>query len=120
MVMDKQQRMYPFAGMVTEARRDAVYRAISEPTRRRILDLLADRERAVKELVSRFRMSQPALSQHLRVLRGAGLVRVRRQGRMRFYSVDPGPLREVSDWLGRYQRPRPGRLPATGRTVDEG
>ena len=90
--------------MVTEARRDAVFRAISEPTRRRILDLLADRERAVKELVPQFRMSQPALSQHLRVLRDAGLVRIRRQGRMRVYSVDPRPLREVSDWVGRYQR----------------
>jgi DNA-binding transcriptional ArsR family regulator len=85
-----------------------LFRAISEPTRRRILDLLADRERAVKELVPQFRMSQPALSQHLRVLRDAGLVRIRRQGRMRVYSVDPGPLREVSDWVGRYQRPRPG------------
>lgn len=85
--------------MATKRRRDAVYRAISEPTRRQILDLLADRERAVKELVSRFRMSQPALSQHLRVLRDAGLVRVRRQGRMRVYSADPTPLREVSDWV---------------------
>jgi DNA-binding transcriptional ArsR family regulator len=100
--------MYLATAMVTEARRDAVFRAISEPTRRRILDLLADRERAVKELVPQFRMSQPALSQHLRVLRDAGLVRIRRQGRMRVYSVDPRPLREVSDWVGRYQRPQPG------------
>jgi DNA-binding transcriptional ArsR family regulator len=98
--------------MVTEARRDAVYRAISEPTRRRILDILAEQERSVKELVRRFRMSQPALSQHLRVLRDAGLVRVRRQGRMRFYSVDAGPLATVYDWVGQqlalHHLPGPG------------
>jgi DNA-binding transcriptional ArsR family regulator len=93
---------------MTEARRDAVYRAISEPTRRRILDLLAERERPVKELATGFRMSQPSLSQHLRVLRDAGLVRVRRQGRMRVYSVDPGPLRGVYDWVVHHRRPRPG------------
>jgi DNA-binding transcriptional ArsR family regulator len=83
---------------------DRAYRAISDPTRRRILDLLADRERAVHELVPRFRMSQPALSQHLRVLREAGLVRVRREGRRRVYSVDPRPLAEVNGWLRRYER----------------
>jgi DNA-binding transcriptional ArsR family regulator len=88
----------------TTASADRVYRAISEPTRRRIMDLLADRERPVKDLVDRFPVSQPALSQHLRVLRDAGLVRIRREGRMRVYSVHAPLLREVHDWVGRFER----------------
>jgi DNA-binding transcriptional ArsR family regulator len=88
----------------TAVQADRVYRAISEPTRRRILDLLADRERPVKDLVDRFSMSQPALSQHLRVLRDAGLVRLRREGRTHVYSVHGPPLRQVYDWVGRYRR----------------
>jgi DNA-binding transcriptional ArsR family regulator len=95
--------MYVFPA-VTATRSDRVFRAISDPTRRRILDLLAQRERPVKDLAARFPMSQPALSQHLRVLRLAGLVRVRREGRARLYSTHAPPLRDVYDWLGRYQR----------------
>jgi DNA-binding transcriptional ArsR family regulator len=83
---------------------DRVFRAISDPTRRAILDLLAERERAVHELIPRFRMSQPGLSQHLRILRAAGLVRVRRAGRQRVYSVDARPLAVVSGWLRRHER----------------
>jgi DNA-binding transcriptional ArsR family regulator len=83
---------------------DLVYRAIAEPTRRAILDLLAGGERPVAWLVARFPFSQPALSQHLRVLREAGLVRVRRQGRFRMYSIDARPLRDVYRWTGRYRR----------------
>ena len=83
---------------------DLVYRAIAEPTRRAILDLLARREQPVGWLVARFPFSQPAVSQHLRVLREAGLVRVRRQGRNRMYSIDAGPLRAVYQWVGRYRR----------------
>jgi DNA-binding transcriptional ArsR family regulator len=79
---------------------DRVYRAISDPTRRRILDLLAHGEQSVGWLVARFPFSQPAVSQHLRVLREAGLVRVRRQGRLRLYSIDPRPLRVVHGWTG--------------------
>lgn len=83
---------------------DRVYRAISEPTRRAILDLLARGEQPVGWLAARFPISQPALSQHLRVLREAGLVRVRRQGRNRMYSIDARPLRAVYRWAGRYRR----------------
>jgi DNA-binding transcriptional ArsR family regulator len=81
---------------------EEVFRAIADPTRRRILDILAaEGARPVNELAGRFAMSQPAVSQHLRVLRGAGLVRVRRQGRLRVYSVDPEPLRDVYRWVRR-------------------
>jgi DNA-binding transcriptional ArsR family regulator len=83
---------------------DVVFRAIADPTRRRILELLAERERPVGELVDRFPLSQPALSQHLRVLRDAGLLRVRRDGRRRVYSVHAEPLRSIHVWVGRFER----------------
>ena len=81
-----------------------VYRAISDPTRRALLDLLAGREQPVSALTKRFTMTQPAISQHLRVLREAGLVQERRQGRCRLYRLQPEPLREAYDWLARYER----------------
>ena len=81
-----------------------VYRAISDPTRRALLDLLAGREHQVSALAERFTMTQPAISQHLRVLREAGLVRERREGRNRVYRLQPEPLREAYDWLVQYER----------------
>jgi DNA-binding transcriptional ArsR family regulator len=97
-----------------ETRVNQVYRAIADPTRRRILELLSHREAPVGDLTARFRMTQPALSQHLRVLREAGLVRVRRQGRLRVYSLDAAPLREVHDWLGSYLISPTGRATPAG------
>jgi DNA-binding transcriptional ArsR family regulator len=87
--------------MSPATRLDLAFRALADPTRRQALELLADGERPVRELHGRFSMSQPALSQHLAVLREAGLVRVRRQGRLRVYSVDPQPLRELYQWVRR-------------------
>jgi DNA-binding transcriptional ArsR family regulator len=81
-----------------------IFRAISDPTRRALLDLLAAEEQPVSALVERFEMTQPAISQHLRVLREAGLVRERRLGRRRLYRLHPEPLREAYDWLGHYER----------------
>lgn len=81
-----------------------VFRAISDPTRRQILDLLASGERAVRDLVARFSISQPAVSQHLRVLRHAGLVTERKEGRLRIYAIEAGPLRAIYDWSAHYQR----------------
>jgi DNA-binding transcriptional ArsR family regulator len=102
MLTDKQLPIYRREAMPERA--EEVFRAIADPTRRRILDLLADRERPVKDLADRFPVSQPALSQHLRVLREAGLVRIRREGRMRVYSVHAPLLRVVHDWVGRFER----------------
>jgi DNA-binding transcriptional ArsR family regulator len=96
-----------------------VFQAIADPTRRRILELLAESERPVKELGAPFRMSLPAISQHLRVLREAGLVRERRDGRHRQYRLNPEPLRDVADWVGRYQRFWEQRLRALERYLDE-
>jgi DNA-binding transcriptional ArsR family regulator len=82
-----------------------VYKAIGDPTRRALLDALAERERPVEELVARFGVTFSAISQHLSVLHDAGLVARRADGRRRLYRVVPGPLREVHGWAGNHLRP---------------
>jgi DNA-binding transcriptional ArsR family regulator len=81
-----------------------VYLAIGEPTRRRLLDALAAGEKPVQELARPFRMSRPAVSQHLRILLEAGLVRARRAGRQRLYRLRVEPLRAVYDWVAHYEQ----------------
>lgn len=77
---------------------------LAEPRRREILDLLRDGERPVGELVDRLRLSQPAVSKHLRVLREAGLVDVRAVAQRRLYRIRPDPLVEIDEWLAPYRR----------------
>jgi DNA-binding transcriptional ArsR family regulator len=84
-------------------REDTIFRALADPTRRAVFERLCRGEAAVGELTTRFDVSQPAISQHLRVLRGAGLVRERRAGRNVFYRVDPKGLRPLVDWIAHYQ-----------------
>ena len=79
------------------------FAALADPTRRRIVELLADGERDVADLGSHFDVSQPAISRHLRVLRDSGLVRVRPQAQRRLYSLEPAPLAELDEWLDRYR-----------------
>lgn len=81
----------------------AAYAAIAEPSRRRILDLLREGERPVTELVADLRLSQPGVSKHLRVLRDAGLVDARKDGRQRLYALRPAPLADVDAWLAPYR-----------------
>jgi DNA-binding transcriptional ArsR family regulator len=81
---------------------DLVFRAIADPTRRAVLDLLRDGERTVTELGEAFPISQPALSQHLKALREAGLVSQRPDGRRRFYRIDPAGLQVAYDWFEHY------------------
>lgn len=80
---------------------------LGDPVRRRILELLADGELPAGQLSSvihdEFGLSQPAVSQHLRVLRENGFARVRPEGARRLYSVEPAPLRAVDQWLGRFR-----------------
>jgi DNA-binding transcriptional ArsR family regulator len=92
-----------------------VFRAVADPTRRAVLDLLAEGELAVKDIQPAFQITQPALSQHLRVLREAGLVSERRAGRLRIYRLEAEPLADVRAWLGRFWDERLDRL---GRVVD--
>jgi DNA-binding transcriptional ArsR family regulator len=91
-----------------------VFAAISDPTRRELLDLLAEREYAVNDLVSRFEVSQPAVSHHLRILWEAGLVKKRQAGRQRLYRLEARPLREVYDWIAHYERYWKEKLDALG------
>ena len=77
--------------------------ALADPTRRRILELLAGDERSAGELASQFAISRPAVSRHLRVLREHGLVRARGEAQRRLYSLDPAPLAELDAWLARYR-----------------
>jgi DNA-binding transcriptional ArsR family regulator len=76
--------------------------AIADPIRRRVLELVRDAEVPAGELAGHFEVSRPAVSRHLRVLREAGLVRERRDGRLRLYRADPEPLSELREWLERY------------------
>jgi DNA-binding transcriptional ArsR family regulator len=77
--------------------------ALADPTRREIVDLLADGELDAGTIASRFPVSRPAVSRHLRVLREAGLVNVRPDAQRRLYALDPAPLAELDAWLARYR-----------------
>ena len=81
----------------------AVLEVIAEPTRRRILDAVRDGERSVGELVEEVGMHQPGVSRHLKVLRDAGLVEVRRDAQRRLYRLRPEPLMELDAWLEPYR-----------------
>lgn len=97
---------------------------LGDPVRRRVLELLADGERsagAVTDVVrAEFGISQPAVSQHLGVLRAAGFVTVRADGARRLYSIEAGPLREVDDWLGGFRRFWDQRFDALGTEIARG
>jgi DNA-binding transcriptional ArsR family regulator len=95
------------------------FEVLAEPTRRRILDLLRERERPVGELVKRLKLSQPGVSKHLRVLREAGLVSFRSEAQRRIYGVRAEPLAEVDEWLEPYRRLWSERLDALERHLDE-
>jgi DNA-binding transcriptional ArsR family regulator len=92
---------------------------LAEPMRRRILDLLLDGESSVGDLVKRLRLSQPGVSKHLRVLRDAGLVSVRKEAQRRIYGVRPEPLEEIAEWLEPYRELWAERLDALERHLDE-
>jgi DNA-binding transcriptional ArsR family regulator len=96
-----------------------VFRALADPTRRALLDRLRDEEQPVLALASDFAMSLPAVSQHLKVLRAAGLVAERREGRQRVYRLQAEALREVAEWLAHYERFWNSRLQRLGRHLRE-
>jgi len=91
--------------MTTTAESDPdVFRAISHPARREILDLLAVEDRSVKTIATHFDMSRPAVSQHLRILLDAGLVTEQRRGRERHYHFAPEQLGPVWNWISGYRK----------------
>ncbi len=95
------------------------YAALAEPHRRQILDLLRTGERPVADLVAHLGLSQPGVSKHLKVLREAGLVVARTQGKQRMYALQPEPLVEVVQWLQPYQMLWSSRLDALERHLEE-
>src|SRR3954447_10571889 len=97
----------------------ATFEVLAEPSRRRILDLLRERPRAVSELVGELGLSQPGTSKHLRVLREARLVRARQDAQRRVYELRPEPLAEIDEWLGPYRQLWADRLDALERHLGE-
>jgi DNA-binding transcriptional ArsR family regulator len=80
-----------------------IFQALSDPSRRAIFESLTRSEAAVKDLTARFAMSQPAVSQHLAILKDAGLVNARRAGRCVYYRVEPRGMQPLIDWIAHYR-----------------
>lgn len=78
--------------------------ALADPTRREIIEMLCDGERAFGDIAGQFSMSRPAVSQHLKVLRQTGLVNVRADAQRRIYGLNAGGLKEIDDWLDKVRR----------------
>jgi DNA-binding transcriptional ArsR family regulator len=87
-----------------------VFRALADPTRRAVFERLAGGEMSVSQLKAGFPISQPAISQHLAALKGAGLVRERREGRHAYYRAEPGGLAPLVGWVDRYRAFWPERI----------
>ena len=96
----------------------SLFDVIAEPNRRRILDLLLERERPVGDLVRALAVGQPAVSKHLRVLRAAGLVESRTDAQRRVYRVRTEPLRSIDDWIAPYRARWSARLDDLERHLD--
>jgi DNA-binding transcriptional ArsR family regulator len=97
----------------------SAFQVLAEPHRRHILDLLREGERSVSELVGGLGLSQPGVSKHLRVLREAGLVRVRVDAQRRLYTLRPQPLDELHQWLEPYRLLWSEHLDALERHPDQ-
>lgn len=97
---------------------------LGDPVRRRILELLAEREHASGEVVaviaSEFGLSQAGVSQHLKVLREAGFAQVRPEGTRRVYMLDATPMRDIDDWLERFRSFWPHKLDALATEIARG
>ena len=99
---------------------DAVLHAIAEPRRRRILELVSSNELSAGEIASRFEITRPAISQHLTVLRDAGLVSMRRDGTRRIYRARPQQLAELRDYLDEFWADGLDRLKAAAEQAEKG
>lgn len=98
---------------------DDIFSALGDPTRRAILARLASGDAPVSELAEPHDMSLPAISKHLRVLEGAGLVKKHRDGRVIRCALDPEPLKSAAEWIERYRIFWEGRLDALAAYLDE-
>jgi DNA-binding transcriptional ArsR family regulator len=93
--------------------------ALADPTRQRIVEMLAERELSAGAITARFEVSAPAISQHLRVLREARLVRVRAEAQRRIYALDPAGFDELEEWMARVSRFWRDKLDALERALKE-
>ncbi|HWA64167.1 MAG TPA: metalloregulator ArsR/SmtB family transcription factor [Caulobacteraceae bacterium] len=96
-----------------------LFRALADPTRRAVFERLAGGEMSVSDLKRGFSVSQPAISQHLAALKGAGLVAERREGRNAFYRARPEGLTPLTDWVDRYRAFWPERIAALKDVLKE-
>ncbi|MGH9518790.1 MAG: ArsR/SmtB family transcription factor [Terriglobales bacterium] len=99
---------------------DGVFGALADPTRRAILRSVADAERTVGELARPYAMSLAAVSKHLKVLEGAGLIARRKQGSFQYVRLNPAPMREANRWLAWYERFWTDRLDALQALLEGG
>ncbi|MEV5909219.1 transcriptional regulator [Streptomyces sp. WAC 01325] len=97
----------------------SLWSALADPHRRAIVALLLERPRSVGEIVEECGLSQPSTSKHLKVLREAGLVRVRQDAQRRVYALDPAPIAALDAWLAPYRKLWNRSLDALGRRLDE-
>lgn len=105
---------------LTDARLDAVFHALGDPTRRRMLAALAAGERSVGQLAEPFAISLAAASKHIKALENAGLVRREIRGRTHVCRLEPGPLASAHEWLAFYERFWTDRLNLLDRLLREG
>jgi DNA-binding transcriptional ArsR family regulator len=96
-----------------------IFAVLSDPTRRTLIELLHGGERSVGDMVRRVDIEQPGVSRHLRILNDAGLVRVRRDGQRRLYSLRHQPLREAEEWVHRFAQDQAERIKRLAELVDE-
>lgn len=99
-------------------RRD-VFQAIADPTRRKIIYLLSDKELSLNEIAKNFKISRPAISKHIKILSESGLIKVKKQGREHFCRTNTEPLNEVSEWLSFFEKFWDGKLNALKKYLEE-
>nr|WP_108637692.1 metalloregulator ArsR/SmtB family transcription factor [Mycobacterium numidiamassiliense] len=98
---------------------DRIFLALANPVRRELLEILARQQLSAGELSERFELSRPAVAEHLKVLREAGLVADEPQGRHRIYRLTAEPLAELNDWLHPFERFWRGRLAVLAEAAEE-
>ena len=105
--------------MYSERQLNRVFSALADPTRRRMLSMLARRERTAGDLGEPFRISQPAASKHIRILRRAGLVSRQIQGRTHRFTFQAKPLEEAEKWIAQHRKFWESSLESLGRMLEE-
>ncbi|WP_407544995.1 ArsR/SmtB family transcription factor [Priestia sp. HNGD-A6] len=90
--------------MTSSAAKHDIFQAIADPTRRKVLELLSEKELPISEITSHFSISRTAVVKHLHILSEADLVHGQKKGREKVYHLQPEPLKEIKDWLSYYEQ----------------